>query len=301
MHQRILLPTDGLPQSNRAVEIGLELARRLGAKAIVVFVVQPSTTPYGLGTGPNSLDAVAQAVLRPWQERAQTQGLDVATHYYEDADIAEGIVQSASQHRCDLIVMGTHGREGLARLFLGSVAERVLRLAKTPVLLLRFNGALKTPAHFPKRILVPLDGGLGSEMALDQAAEFACKLRAELRLLHVVPQIEPLVRDMIPLIFDVPDADTLSKRLSEEGKLILQRAQAKSGSSAPTILRQAGREQVARVILQVAQEEAADLIAMGTHGYTGFDRLLLGSVANAVSHHSSIPVLLIRPQTTNSV
>ena len=295
MYKHILIPTDGFEQSEQTVKVGLELVRRLDAEALVTLVMQPPITFSGLSFE-RELRLEGQAVVDRWEKYGQEYGVKVKGHFAEGADVAQKLVQVARDVGCDLMVMGTHGREGLARLFLGSVAERVIRLSKIPVMLLRFDGALKTPQTFPKRILVSLDGGKASELALGQAARLAKSLGSELVLLHVVPNlwVPPAYE---ALMFDVGSRQELDAKMREEGQAILKKAEVcAQGLKVKTVLRDSGDMRIAPAILEVAKAEQADLIALGTHGYSGFDRLLLGSVAEAVVHHAPVPVLVVRPE-----
>lgn len=295
MYKHILIPTDGFEQSEHAVKVGLELVRRLDAQALVTLVMQPPITFSGLSFE-RELRLEGQAVVDRWEKYGLEHRIRVKGHFAEGTDAAQKLVQVAKDAGCDLIVMGTHGREGLARLFLGSVAERVVRLSRIPVMLMRFDGALKTPQTFPQRILVSLDGGKASGLALDQAIGLAKALGSELVLLHVVPNlwVPPAYE---ALMFDVGSRQEAEAKMREEGQVVLDRAKVQAqGLKTRTILRDSGDMRVAPAILEVAKAEQADLIALGTHGYSGFDRLLLGSVAETVVHHARVPVLVVRPE-----
>lgn len=295
MYKNILIPTDGFEQSEHTVKVGLELVRRLNAQALVTLVMQPPITFSGVSFE-RELRVEGQAVLDRWEKYGQENGLKVKGHFAEGTDVAQKLIQVAKDAACDLILMGTHGREGLARLFLGSVAERVVRLSKIPVMLLRFDEALKTLQSFPQRILVSLDGGKASSLALDQALGLARVGGSELVLLHVVPNLwmPPAYEAMM---FDVGSRQELDAKMREEGQAILKKAEEQAqGLRTKTVLRASGDPRIAPAILEVAKTEQADLIALGTHGYSGFDRLLLGSVAEAVVHHAPVPVLVVRPE-----
>jgi nucleotide-binding universal stress UspA family protein len=296
MYKNILIPTDGFEQSERAVQAGLEWVRRLQAQALVVLVMQPPISYAGLSFE-HELRQEGQAVVDRWEKYGAGRHIAVKGHFAEGGDVAHKLVDLASQAGCDLIVMGTHGREGLARLFLGSVAERVVRLSRVPVLLLRFDGALQSAQVFPERILVALDGGKASELALDQAIGLGQVLGSELVLLHVVPNLwMPPAYET--LVFDVANRQELDAQMQAEGQALLSKAQARSqGLKTKTLLRHSGDPRVGQTILEAAQKEKAQLIVLGTHGYSGFDRLLLGSVAETVAHHAPMPVLLVRPSS----
>jgi len=141
MYDRILLPTDGSRGNSRAVEQAIGLAVQSDARLHVLFVVED--LPYA----PEMMDGQVEARLREIGEeaisdirqRADDAGVSVETAL-EDGTPHQSILEYADEEGMDLIVMGTHGRSGLDRYLLGSVTERVVRGADTPVLTVRVNG-----------------------------------------------------------------------------------------------------------------------------------------------------------------
>jgi nucleotide-binding universal stress UspA family protein len=139
MYRHILIPTDGSELAEHGVAHGVALAKSVGAKVSIIFVVEPSE----MGTG-RFLEAVASdAELR--KEQA-TSALDRAANAAKEAGVScetlqvenwqphEAIIATAANRGCDLIVMSSHGRSGLSLLLIGSVTNKVLTHAKTPVL-----------------------------------------------------------------------------------------------------------------------------------------------------------------------
>ena len=150
---KILVPVDFSPHAERAFGYAAALARRLGAELTLVHVVEdpfatgawgPETYIPNAGELLQELIAGAERQLTPWKERPAAQGLTVTTAVITGRP-AQSIIEHAGSAGCDLIVMGTHGRAGLAHAVMGSVAERVLRKAPCPVLTVRANaGASET-------------------------------------------------------------------------------------------------------------------------------------------------------------
>lgn len=141
MYDRILLPTDGSQGNSRAVEQAMELAAQSDAQLHVLFVVED--IPYA----PEMMDGQVEARLREIGEEAisdirqRADDADVAVEtVIEDGTPHQSILEYAEEAGMDLIVMGTHGRSGLDRYLLGSVTERVVRGADTPVLTVRVDG-----------------------------------------------------------------------------------------------------------------------------------------------------------------
>ena len=138
-----------------------------------------------------------------------------------------------------------------------------------------------------KRILVPLDGSKSSAAALREALKFAKEQGARVCLTHIYEQIKHVVTEGVV---------DLTPALRRQGEQLLADAAArarKAGVKATTALVAAGSRRISAVIVERAAAEGADLIAMGTHGRRGFERLVLGSVAEGVARSATIPVLLL--------
>ena len=284
MYRKILVALDDSKCSQQVARVALALADQLDAGVVLAHVVDMWPTRYGRNIpGWDEAKARGQALLAQWDETAQQKALITQTRLVEWAAPAEGIVAVAGDTDCDLIVMGTHSRSGLAHVLLGSVAERVTRLAPMPVLLVREQGQLE-PSF--ANILVPIDGSALSNLALDHAKKLVGFLGGKLWVLHVEPQI-PLVLEALE------ESPEDQERYHQSAEAMLEEAVG-DFPDAQAILRPAKRERIGDVIAQVAQEKSTDLIVMGTHGYTGLDHLLLGSVAERVTHLAKAAVLLVR-------
>ena len=145
MFKHILLATDGSDLAERAASQGLALAKVLEARVTVVAVTEPWSA---LVTGEAAIGfpaadyekgviETAESVLARIAEMAKSTGVDCATIHVKDRLPDEGIIAAAKDNGCDLIVVGSHGRRGFARLLLGSVASRVVTLSPVPVLICR--------------------------------------------------------------------------------------------------------------------------------------------------------------------
>ncbi|NJK45193.1 MAG: universal stress protein, partial [Pleurocapsa sp. SU_196_0] len=125
MFSKMLVPVVDTPLSQRAAQFGLEFGSRLNASLVLFHAT----------TNPDS--SAAQTVLQAWEARASDAGVRLETLLAYSDDVPRAVVDAAQVNGCDLILMGTHAREGLPRLLLGSVAERVLHLTPLPIMLLR--------------------------------------------------------------------------------------------------------------------------------------------------------------------
>jgi len=138
-----------------------------------------------------------------------------------------------------------------------------------------------------KRILVPVDGSQSSAAALTEALKLAKEQGARVCLVHVYERVKHVVTEGVV---------DLTPSLRRQGEQLLAEAlrQAhKAGVKATVALAAAGSRRISAVIVEQATAERADLIAMGTHGRRGFERLILGSVAEGVARRATVPVLLL--------
>jgi nucleotide-binding universal stress UspA family protein len=297
----ILVPLDGSDLAERAAPVAAELARKAGAALELVHVHVP------LPAEPIYVDGlpVLDEHLHPLRKRHEQVYLDRAVERLAAGVTARGVILEggaasalaahARNAGAALVVMTTHGRGGLERAWLGSVAEALVRLSPVPVLLVR-PAAAAVPAAF-RRILVPLDGSAMGEAVLEHAARLArLDPGAELVLLQVVQPVGSAVW--------VPDAAVLASwptgdlaRRDEENARLYLRGVAdrldKQGLHVRAGVRVGGT--VALAILDAVKEEKVDLVALSTHGRSGLARLALGSTADKVLRGCPVPVLVYRP------
>src|SRR5688572_229402 len=147
MYQRILVPTDGSTLSKKAVKSAIELASAVGAELVALNVVPRYPTAYFEG-GVSVSDSDVARIERQWAEQGQAlaevaraaaaaAGLKAKAVTMRSDLVAESILAAVRKHRCDLVVMASHGRKGLKRLLLGSETQHVLTHGNIPVLVLR--------------------------------------------------------------------------------------------------------------------------------------------------------------------
>jgi len=139
MYRHILIPTDGSKLAEHGVTHGLALAHSVGAKVSVIFVVEPFSELTGrlleaVATYAELRKEQAASVLDRAANAAREAGLSCEIIQMENAQPHEAIIAAARDKGCDLIVMSSHGRSGLSALLIGSVTNKVLTHAKTPVL-----------------------------------------------------------------------------------------------------------------------------------------------------------------------
>jgi nucleotide-binding universal stress UspA family protein len=145
MYKNLLIATDGSELAGKAVTHGIELAKALGAKVTAVIASEPwtvfATGEIGASFPVEEYERAAQAnatsALADVADRAKAAGVPCVTKYLKDQFPADGIIAAAKEAGCDLIVMASHGRSGVARLLLGSQANKVVTHSHIPVLICR--------------------------------------------------------------------------------------------------------------------------------------------------------------------
>ena len=303
MATQILVPLDGSSLAEQALSCAMTLARGLPAELVlfravwippdVLEILDESTVEPNAAVA--HFAAEANDYLAALVEQLRDAGLD-AQHAVQRGPAAEAILDYARQSDIDQIVMATHGYSGIKRWTHGSVAERVLQTARVPLLLMRAREqALTRDWKQPvdcRRILVPLDGSPVAEQILPSVTTVAHALGAELVLFQVLIAHASGWMDgewYFPVqgVLDMAEEDaeaylsTVAGRLEEQGLDV-----ATATSMGP----------VASCIVEYAEANHVDLIAMGTHGRTGLARWALGSVADRVLRAGGTPILLVRAQ-----
>ena len=292
---RILVPTDFSPTSDEALAYAKRLAERFGASLHVVHAFEdPFTTAAFAAEMYTPLPvSMRESMIRDCEQRlAERLPPADKTLYHGTAEIvvgtpAKSIVEYAANSGVDLIVMGTHGRGGMAHVLLGSVAERVVRTAACPVVTIR-----QAPAQTIARILVPTDFSETSDGALEYAYQLAEQFGASLQLLHVLD--DPFVTEGLAAEAYMTEAPVLRTAMLRDAQEKLARRAVARKPGALTIDTEVLFGHGAKTIAEYAATTAADLIVMGTHGRTGMAHLLLGSVAERVVRMATCPVFTVR-------
>lgn len=284
--REILFPSDLTPASDRAFEHAALLAERLGARVTLYHVVlaYPETGAYRAADPHREAAKRAMRDAREHLERRIAGATAVAEILVEeDESIHRALVRVLRAHKPDLTVMSTHGREWIARLFLGSVAETALDVARTPLLLVR------EPDHgvvLPyRRILVPTDMSAASGRAFPMAAMLARSFGAEVIPLHVgVSPRGDRAFGTSGVTYEIesglPSEDALGAFLGPEfaGVKLL-----------PRVLLGSAWDR----IIETAKLEHADLIVMSTHGCDSLKDRVIGSHTERVVRHAPCPVLVV--------
>jgi nucleotide-binding universal stress UspA family protein len=306
MYTTLLVPIDGSDFSAGALPLAAAIARRTNAVVHLALVNDPSAyipfVPGEVAVPVYDADLVRQrraadqATLDKQIDELKTVGVRVIGALLEGT-VVESLIEYGQQVAAQLTVLTTHGRGGFERLRLGSVATAYLARATTPVLLVHGAGIdgehTKPLSALPTGVvLCPLDGSEFAARALPHAANFAEACGLPMELFSVTT---PRTVSMAPFATEALLADP-SLLEQEEHDRIDYLTKIAATMPAGTTTHEVVDMSVGRAILEEASRGGAGAIAVATHGRGGLARLVLGSVADEVIRHSTLPVLVYRPE-----
>jgi nucleotide-binding universal stress UspA family protein len=301
MFSRILVPVDGSTFSEHALPFAAHAARTSGAALMVVLVHARQS--------PVTTDLVLREAVDAWEDARVRQETDylnelagrierelgiAVRHQILSGEVVPALEREVRVHDVDLVVMTTHGRAGLARAWLGSVADALVRTLEVPVLLVRPDDG-PPPDRLAdggyRHVLLALDGSERAERAIEPALALAPGADTRITLLRTAAPPAAITSPYLPHAARFTHEEMERSRAAAEEYL--------AGAAAP--LKDRGRDvhtvaavdyHAARAIIRFADENDVDLIAMGTHGRSPVTRLVLGSTSDKVVRSASVPVLV---------
>jgi nucleotide-binding universal stress UspA family protein len=292
---RILCPVDLSPASLHALEHAVALARWYGTTLVAFHVFSPQPLPMATEFGgyvpaPPQLseDEITEEVRRFTQPVAGSVPIQIVVR--EGNPVYE-IVGQAARMQADLLVLGTHGRSGFERLFLGSVTEKVLRKVACPTLTVPPHEKVPADPVSFKKILCPVDFSAPSTRALQYALSLAKEADARLMVLHVLESYVDAVKLSEVSQFTVPEFEQHRKDDAIERLKALIPADAREWCTPEEVVI-TGKPH--REIVRVASDAGADLIVMGVHGRGAVDLMVFGSTTNQLLREAKCPILTLR-------
>lgn len=302
MFQSLLVPLDGSTFSERSLQLARRLAEPNGA-ALHLAHVHVTHPPDGLLSNTQFHYEGLDLAEYDRRDRAHEQAYldrvtaDVGDGIAVDAvlldgPVAEGVATYATRVGADLVLITTHGRSGVKRMWLGSVADALLHLTHLPLLVLHPPPGGQVPldpADF-RHLFVPLDGSELSASILDAACDLAEAAGARVTLGHVVVGSSGLTGRLFPV-----RPHELAAALEKAEAYLEAEAEALRSRGFAVDIAVETYDDAAVGIARMAESLDADVIALATHGHGGLRRALAGSVADAVLHTSPLPLLVQRP------
>lgn len=299
MYPKLIVPLDGSALSETILPYARLFAKVLHCPVDLLHVIDPETVKTLANPGRGFfLDVVESDLRRSTKDYVNTVSKSFANGpstscRIEVGNPAEVIVKLSSQEPNALVAMSTHGRSGIKRWYIGSVADKVLHACTNPLLLIKGsnNGRSHDGRASVKRLLLPLDGSPVAELALPHAVALAKTLGAQLELMRVYT---PLTRADYGERF-MPNYDAMGETLKQEARGYLEEQ--------ASILKEEGFPDVKCIvregdagaeIIDVAHKTKGNLVAMCSHGRSGIGRWVLGGTTDRVVRYSEDPVLVIR-------
>ncbi len=292
----VLCPTDFSDVSARAETYAAALARHYDASLHLLHVdpPMPVMAPYGeIPVDARMFEEqreIAEAELVKAGERARAGGITVDTTM-KGGHPAREILALADRAQADMLVIGTHGRGGVEHLLLGSVAEKIMRKASCPVLVVPPGAPGDSDALF-SRILCPIDGSAASAHALTYALSLAQETDGHVTLLYVVEPV-PAAGE-----FGALDVEEYRRAGEEHARKVLRDAVPDDVRTWCRLDERVATGKPSERILDAATTERADVIVMGVRGRGAIDLLAFGSTTNEVIRRAGCPVLAVHPVAT---
>ena len=297
-YSNILVPLDGSRLSEGILPYARSVANALMIQIKLLQVIDPDTIESSSNPQVGRTFDIVEADMKRncsdyLNEKASSlPGSLTFNRSVEIGNPAEIIADRAAAHAGTLIAMSTHGRSGIQRWLLGSVADMVLHACTNPLLLVRPTGEGRTGEEAPlKTVLVPLDGSSLAELVLPHAAVMAKEMKLEVILLRVYS----LLSYTYKAEGLAPDFDQLTKSIRNEVKSYLEEKirQLKAEGLEKVSYQLLEGDPVAKII-DIAQKTPDNLVAICTHGKSGIGGWALGNVTDRVVRYSGDPVLVIR-------
>ena len=287
MYHRILVATDGSPWADAAVDYAITLAAYPGAE-LYVLTVLPTSLAWGhMSEDVGAIDFIIEAVERRSQTLlarvvASAAHLDVICKpMCTWGAVAETILHTASVENCDLIVLGSRQVNGWKRRMLGGTCNAVAAKASQPVLIVKQPPLSAFDFPLWRRLLVATGESPSSDAAVAHAITLAQTEAVALQLLHVESSRPS-------------QGDHRVMSCSEgERTLIVTEARATAAGVLSEPCLAAGH--ITNTILETASDRRCDVIILGSRGWSGWKRLMVGSIANAVAARSALPILIVKP------
>jgi nucleotide-binding universal stress UspA family protein len=296
MFERILVPLDGSKLSEMVVPYAIELAALFGSTIVIAGVAESFTRQAEVENRAyleKLTDRIGEALIKR-QSLNEGKPLPAKVGYQSlSGNPAAEIISYAAKVDSSLIILSSRGASGNGSWPIGNVADKILRAARCPVLLIRENldDSVIALKYILRKILVPLDGSKLSETAFPVALGLAKETGAEIVLFQVIEPIDfSGYGDLTPEVIEKYNAG-----FHIAARLYLEKTRASMLNIHTPISIATGEKPAAEKIIDFSETQNCDLIVMSTNGRSGIGRWVFGSVTDKVLHAGKKPVLVVRP------
>jgi len=285
MYDTVVVGFDESHSSKAALVEASNRIRKHGGKLLMVHAVYFDTEEYGIA--PEQLEKRLKigekACIQSKAMISSEFGIEVQSLLCE-GDPPDVILDIAHGKKADLIVLGTYGRRGMKRLLMGSVTSRIIVDAPTDVLVVKKPCTECTGEYV--NILVPYDGSDFSKRAPTRACQIAKEDGSTVSVLYAIPRYEEMI--------DFFKSDSIRKSLLHEADKIMAEAKEFAAQQGAMVKTFVAEGHASDRIVEITKEQNHDLIVMGSHGYRGVNKAIMGSTTERVILDASCPILIVR-------
>ena len=296
MFKRILVPLDGSELAEKALPFTLLLAKELTATLVLFHVVEKSAPTeihgqYHIRDVEEARQYLDKVSHRFAQERMQ---FEQDIHEVQEMGVAQTICSHAKELNADMVVLTAHGNGGLRDIFLGSIAQQVIRQGETPVLFIRPEMVFSDKTQKVQKILVPLDGSKEHEGSLSVAAFLAEKMDSKVELITVIPSLDTLpVKEILTSRVSPRLTKVALRNYANQAenylKTCIEALVKKDIKTSASVL----QGNVPVKIAEIIQSKEIDLVVMATHGHSSIDANWIGSLTPQFLQLTKVPVMLV--------
>lgn len=285
MYEMLLVGLDDSQASKAAMIEASNWVKRHGGKVVLVYAVYFDSEEFGIAPTQleNRLKHGEKVCVETKEMIAREFGIEVNTLLCE-GEPPEVILNMAAEKKADLIVLGTYGRKGLNRLLMGSVTSHVIVNSPVDVLVIKKECAECTGTY--RSILVSYDGSGHSKNALDRACRLSKMDNGEVTVLYVIPRYEEMVGFL--------KTEAIKKNLFKEAQKVIDGAKELASKNEVSVKTEIREGHAADRILETATGLKNDLIVMGSYGWRGVNKAIMGSTTERVLIDATCPVLAVR-------
>lgn len=293
---KILVPLDGSSLAESVLPATAALARKVSG-AVTLFHVIERDAPERIHGQPHLTKAdEAEKYLASIVSGPLFEGVEATAHVHETGvrDVSQSISDHSEELGADLIIMCTHGSSGLRKILVGSIAQQVISLSTTPVMLV--NPLLKKTGSEPRfdDFLIPLNGDPDHEHALEFASDLAGMCEARVHLLAAVPRFGTMSGELTIVNRYLPGTTSrMMDMLVPEARAYLKNLQARLEDRGLNVSTTVSRSNPAKAISKTAKSVRSGLIILATHGKSGSRPFWEGSVTPQVIRAAKVPILLV--------
>jgi nucleotide-binding universal stress UspA family protein len=295
MFKHLLVPLDGSNLAESVLPDAAYLSQALNASVTLIHIIEKNA-PKEIHSDRHLTDSdEAFHYLEDIAKKSFPNKSDVKTHVHttQESNVARSIAEHAEEFTPDLVILCSHGRGGMRDVLMGSIAQQVIALGETPVLLIRPEESPVPSIPFQK-IFLPLDGNPEHEQSITVAADLARSLQANLHFMMAVPTYQTLHGEQAATGKLLPGATAAMLDLAEQGAEEYLNQQLDQLKDAQIQLSaEVARGDPVPTIVDAANRYGANLIVLGTHGKTGTDAFWSGSTASKIPGRTHIPLLLV--------